>query len=203
MRGKRRNNWSTGTMRIFITERCRSFSTRAWNAMASANLPRSSSFGIALGKLVQRLLQHRFADDEFADQVEHVVDASRVHPQNVFQHRWADSFRHCSLCRRSVTMTGTGCNGSCQSPIWLAGIRSLRHAEFYRCRRLASAAQLRLSRRPSPPAGRSDQNHTYFAGNRRNLALGRDLLLGLRAGHTNSTCLEAAGDFASGRTTST
>ena len=28
MRGKRRNSCSTGTMRIFITERCRSFSTR-------------------------------------------------------------------------------------------------------------------------------------------------------------------------------
>ena len=29
MRGKRRKSCSTGTMRIFITERCRSLSTRA------------------------------------------------------------------------------------------------------------------------------------------------------------------------------
>ena len=34
-----------GTMRIFMTERCRSLSTRAWKAMASANLPRNGSFG--------------------------------------------------------------------------------------------------------------------------------------------------------------
>ena len=44
-RGKRRNNCSTGTMRIFMTECCRSFRTRPWNAMASANFPRKASFG--------------------------------------------------------------------------------------------------------------------------------------------------------------
>ncbi len=32
-------------MRIFITECCRSFKTRVWNAMASENFPRKTSFG--------------------------------------------------------------------------------------------------------------------------------------------------------------
>ena len=54
-------------------------------AMASANLPRSSFFGIAAGEFVQRLLQHGFADDQFAHQVEHVVDASGLDAQDVFQ----------------------------------------------------------------------------------------------------------------------
>ena len=44
-RGKRRNSCSTGTIRTFITERCRSFKTRAWKAMASAKRPRETSLG--------------------------------------------------------------------------------------------------------------------------------------------------------------
>ena len=41
--------------------------------------------GIALAKLIQRLLQHRLADDEFSHQIEDVVDASRFHSQDIFR----------------------------------------------------------------------------------------------------------------------
>ena len=50
-RGKRRKSCSTGTMRIFITERCRSFSTRDWKAMTSANFPAQLVFRKALGQI--------------------------------------------------------------------------------------------------------------------------------------------------------
>src|SRR5271165_1636916 len=40
--------------------------------------------GIALGEFAQRLLQHRLADDELAHQVQHAVDASGFHAQDVF-----------------------------------------------------------------------------------------------------------------------
>ncbi len=44
-------------------------------------------FRIALGELVQRLLQHRLADNQFAHQVQHVVDAAGFDPQQIFLHR--------------------------------------------------------------------------------------------------------------------
>ena len=52
--------------------------------------------GIAFAKLAERLLQHRLANDEFAHQVEHVVDASGFHAQNVFH----QSLRQAGFRRR-------------------------------------------------------------------------------------------------------
>src|SRR5581483_11138323 len=42
-RGKRRNSCSTGTIRIFITDRCRSFNTRDWKPIASEKRLRRGS----------------------------------------------------------------------------------------------------------------------------------------------------------------
>ena len=39
---------------------------------------------ITPAKVVQGLLQHGFANDQLAHQIEHAVDALRIHPQNVF-----------------------------------------------------------------------------------------------------------------------
>ena len=41
-------------------------------------------FGNVARKLGECLLQHGLSNDQFPDQVEHVVDALRVNPQNVF-----------------------------------------------------------------------------------------------------------------------
>ena len=40
-------------------------------------------FREALSKFEQRLLQHRFRQDQFADQIEHAVDFFRIHAQQV------------------------------------------------------------------------------------------------------------------------
>ena len=44
-------------------------------------------FRIALRKFDQRLLQHRFADDQFTHQIQYVVDPSRIHAQKILLRR--------------------------------------------------------------------------------------------------------------------
>ena len=41
--------------------------------------------GIAHGEFIERLLQHRFADDQFADEIEHGVDALGIHAQDILR----------------------------------------------------------------------------------------------------------------------
>ena len=160
--------------------------------MASANLPRNRFFGITLAELVQRLLQHRLADDQFADQIEHVVDASGFDSQDVF---------------RGDLRVGCGCRcGSARIALgWTA-----RWIEWSRDASLLDSAT--VLRGMATACGRF----------RRALALQPDfnaivtspVMVGIwhlaaicsfacALAKTNSTCLEAAGDFASGRTTIT
>src|SRR6266700_1865755 len=65
------------------------------------------------------LLQHGFCNDEFANQVQHIVDAFRINPQNIFRFcfalscgtllaiccvAWVFSFARISLCFCAVAM---------------------------------------------------------------------------------------------------
>ena len=43
--------------------------------------------GIARGEFVERLLQHGFADNQFAHEIEHGIDPLRIHAQHVFAQR--------------------------------------------------------------------------------------------------------------------
>src|SRR5260221_1838928 len=44
--------------------------------------------GEALSKFQQRLLQHRFRQDQLADQIEYAVDSFRIHSQQVVGAAW-------------------------------------------------------------------------------------------------------------------
>jgi len=74
-RGKRRKSCSTGTMRIFTSQSAAGRETRDWKANASAKRVRQRVLGETLGKFVQRLLEHRAANDQLAYQIQNVVDA--------------------------------------------------------------------------------------------------------------------------------
>ena len=121
-------------------------------------------FGITLGEFVQRLLQHRLADNQFADQVQHAVDAPGFHPQDVLLQRVdAGSLGHRgrkygrlsrTLVRIRLIFTGKGC--------WCG------HRPVGRFLRSWTGGEHQLDR--------------HFLGDGGNASLGRDLFDGLRAG---------------------
>src|SRR5260221_3902136 len=49
--------------------------------------------GEALSKFQQRLLQHRFRQDQLADQIEYAVDSFRIHSQQVVGAAWCGKNR--------------------------------------------------------------------------------------------------------------
>ena len=52
--------------------------------MASAKLAAQRILGMKLGKIGERLVQHRFSDDQLADKIKHGVDAFSVDAQQRF-----------------------------------------------------------------------------------------------------------------------
>ena len=79
-------------------------------------------FRKALCKFEQRLLQHRFRQDQFADQIEYAVDSFRVHSQQgVGAARYRGCCRRCFPSRRRVVgngvcggaLSGVGSRGRC------------------------------------------------------------------------------------------
>ena len=98
-RGRRRNICSTGTMRIFITERCSLLRICDWKSRTSEVRARRRTVAEAAIHLGQQLLHHALGDDELADQVEDHVDALGLDADHIFGGRGEGARRGpCGRC---------------------------------------------------------------------------------------------------------
>jgi hypothetical protein len=127
-------------------------------------------FGEALSEFQQRLLQHRFRENQFADQVEYAVDSFRIHAQQVVGPARYDR-------RRFSTHRGSG-----------GGLRALvfdsPRGSGVIFLRLVAACRVRVCRRAEGAGQRLGTEGGYFhiPRNRGNVALLADLLARLWRG---------------------
>ncbi len=137
---------------------------------------------------MQRLLQHRLADDQLPYQIENVVDSPRFHSQNVFGHRDLDR----TFLRGSRLF---GLLRRCKKGFFR---RTLIH--FGRRQRLRFEMVGDILRQLCGffLFSRGDQGDGDFARNRRYADFGRNLTFGVRTGEHEFHLLGGRGGFCIG-----